>query len=85
MLIISSREFRANQKNYFDKVDSGQEVLVQRGKNKSYRIVPVTEFDTLLSKDNILEPDLELARAIPFEEFKKKALDHIKELRNDRG
>jgi PHD/YefM family antitoxin component YafN of YafNO toxin-antitoxin module len=64
MLIISSREFRANQKSYLDQVDAGQELLVQRGKDKSYKVIPVTEFDTIISKEYILEPDEDFHRAI---------------------
>lgn len=51
MIIVSSREFRDKQKSYLDKVDEGVEVLIQRGKNKSYRIVPVDKDDTLMSKE----------------------------------
>lgn len=51
MVIVSSREFRDKQKSYLDKVDEGVEVLIQRGKNKSYRIVPVEKDDTLMSKE----------------------------------
>lgn len=51
MLIISSREFRDNLKSYLDKIDSGLEVLVQRNKNRSYKIVPISEDDTLMSKE----------------------------------
>ena len=56
MLIISSREFRANQKTYLDQVDAGQELLIQRGKDKSYRIVPVTESDIVIDRKYILDP-----------------------------
>jgi antitoxin (DNA-binding transcriptional repressor) of toxin-antitoxin stability system len=52
MLIISSREFREKQKSYLEKVDNGIEILIRRGKNKSYKIVPVTEDDTLMSKED---------------------------------
>ncbi len=45
MLIISSREFRQNQRLYFDKVDQGEQIIVQRGSNKSYVLVPVSEDD----------------------------------------
>ena len=45
MLIISSREFRQNQKEYFEKVDQGEHIIVQRGKDKSYALTPVTEND----------------------------------------
>ncbi|MDR3227241.1 MAG: prevent-host-death protein [Prevotellaceae bacterium] len=48
MLIISSKEFRDNQKSYFDRVDNGEQILVQRSKNKSYKIVPVTDNDIVI-------------------------------------
>ena len=45
MLIISSREFRQNQKLYFEKADQGEQIIVQRGKDKSYILTPVSEDD----------------------------------------
>ena len=51
MLIISTKEFRDRQRSYLDQVDSGTEILIQRGKNKSYKIVPVTDDDMLMSKE----------------------------------
>jgi len=45
MLIISSREFRQNQKLYFDKADKGEQIIVQRGKDKSYALTPIGEDD----------------------------------------
>jgi len=45
MLIISSREFRQNQRLYFEKVDEGEQIIVQRGKNKSYVLTPVSDKD----------------------------------------
>jgi hypothetical protein len=32
-------------------VDEGVEILIQRGKNKSYKILPVRDDDTLMSKE----------------------------------
>jgi len=45
MIIINSREFRDNQTQYFNFVDSGEQVIVQRGKKKSYSINPVNKDD----------------------------------------
>jgi prevent-host-death family protein len=45
MLVISSREFRQNQSSYFDKVDQGEQIIVQRGKNKAYTLTPVAQED----------------------------------------
>ncbi len=43
MLVISSREFRENQKKYFDLIDQKEQIIVQRGKNKSYVLIPIDE------------------------------------------
>lgn len=80
MLVVSSREFRDQQKTYLDKVDKGTEVLIQRGKNKAYRIVPVTEDDTEIGKEYILAPDEDFFRAISMEEFVAGAKEHIRGL-----
>ena len=45
MLVISCREFRQNQRMYFDKVDQGEQIIVQRGKDKSYALTPVNDDD----------------------------------------
>jgi len=45
MLIISSREFRQNQKQYFEKVDKGEHVIVQRGKDRAYALTPISDDD----------------------------------------
>ncbi len=45
MLIISSREFRDKQAKYLNKVDEGEQIIVQRGKNKAYKLTPVKDED----------------------------------------
>jgi len=49
MIVISSREFRENQKKYFELVDKKEKVIVQRGKNKAYLLTPVNDIDIYLS------------------------------------
>jgi len=53
MLVISSREFRQNQKKYFEKVDKGEHIIVQRGKDKAYALTPVSEEDMYFSAEMI--------------------------------
>lgn len=53
MLIISTREFRQKQKMYLDLVDKNEQVIVQRGKNKSYVLTPITETDRYFSDPEI--------------------------------
>lgn len=45
MLVISSREFRDNQRKYLDLADANQQVIIQRGKGKAYILTPVSEKD----------------------------------------
>ncbi|HSF55824.1 MAG TPA: hypothetical protein VLA71_18870 [Algoriphagus sp.] len=59
MLIISSKEFRDNQKKYFDLVDQNQQVIVQRGKDKSYALVPINDEDRFFLDPKVIEDVLE--------------------------
>ena len=75
MLVISSREFRDKQKSYLDKVDNGTEVLIQRGKNKSYKVSAVSERDTLMTKEaffNKIDAALEAVKNGEFTEVKNR-------------
>lgn len=80
MLIVSSAEFRANQKSYLDKIDEGAEILIQRGKDKAYRVVPVAENDTIIPSDYILSPDENLRNAITFDELLVGVKNDLKEI-----
>ena len=55
MMIISSREFRDQQKKYFDLVDQNEQVIVQRGKDKAYVIVPLNDVDRLSVNDQLIQ------------------------------
>jgi len=55
MIVISSREFRQNQKMYFDKVDSGEHIIVQRGKDKSYALTPINENDVFINAEMLVK------------------------------
>ncbi|MCK4922532.1 MAG: type II toxin-antitoxin system Phd/YefM family antitoxin [Bacteroidales bacterium] len=55
MMIISSREFRDNQKKYFDLVDQNKQVIVQRGKDKAYILAPIGDIDCLSVNDALIE------------------------------
>lgn len=53
MLVISSREFRQNQKEYFERADKGEHIIVQRGKDKAYALTPITEDDMYFNAEMI--------------------------------
>lgn len=53
MLVISSREFRDNQKKYLDLVDNNQHIIIQRGKDKAYVLSQVSEEDQYFMDPNV--------------------------------
>lgn len=69
MLVISTRDFRANQSKFMDMANSGEDIILKSRKNGSFKLVPVSEHDTLISKEYILEPDADFERAITMDEL----------------
>ena len=55
MQVISTREFRDNQKKYLDLVDKNERVIVQRGRKKAYELKPLDETEYILSDPEIME------------------------------
>lgn len=53
--VVNSKEFRDHQKKYFDLVDQNEQVIVQRGKDKVYVIVPLNDADRLSVNKTLLE------------------------------
>ena len=53
MLVISSREFRQNQKMYFERADRGEQIIVQRGKDKAYVLTPVGQDDLYFNAEMV--------------------------------
>ena len=49
ILEISSRDFRENQKTYFELVDKGDRLVIKRGKNHSYLLMPIEAKDYKIS------------------------------------
>ncbi|WP_158860262.1 type II toxin-antitoxin system Phd/YefM family antitoxin [Lunatibacter salilacus] len=55
MIIISSREFRQNQKKYLDLVDKDERVIIQRGKDKAYELTKNIKNDRFFDDPAIQE------------------------------
>ncbi len=64
MRVISSAELRNNMKKYLD-LAASEQIIIQRGKNETF----------VLQKQEYLEPDEDLKRAISMNEL----LDGVKE------
>lgn len=80
MLVISSREFRQNQRMYFEKVDKGEQIIVQRGKDKAYALTPIGE-DDIYFNDKMIKRIKESAKQAKNGEYiELSSSEEIKEL-----
>ncbi len=62
MLVISTREFREKQGIYLHRAKNGENIVLKSRENGSFKLVPITENDTLMTKnelDAIIERGLE--------------------------
>ena len=55
MLVISSREFRANTGRYLDMVAKGMDVILKSRSLGSFRLTPVKESDVVMSEKDFYE------------------------------
>lgn len=81
VLIISTREFRANQGKYLRMIKSGEEVILKSRENGSFALTPVTEYSALIPKEYILKTkDEGLKRAITGEELLERLIPRVERL-----
>lgn len=52
MLVLTGREFRVNQSKYFGATKGGEDVVI-KSRASSFRIVPVTDDDIVVDKDEL--------------------------------
>lgn len=83
MLVVSSREFREKQAEYMDMADSGEQIIVQRGKNKAYSITPITNDDIYFSKEMVEKIEKSLLQAKNGEVTKVAGKDALVEFLKD--
>ena len=53
MVVISSRDFRSNQSKYLGMAANGQGVVLTTRNLGSFKIVPIDEDDTLMTKEEL--------------------------------
>jgi len=74
MLVISSREFRDNQAEYMNRADKGEQIIVQRGRDKAYAITPVKSSDVYVNTQILSE------EFVTGKEIKERVHEHIDRL-----
>lgn len=63
-----------------DMANNGEDIILKSRKNGSFKPVPVSESDRLISKEYILEPDGDFDRAIPMDELLQDVKADINEM-----
>ena len=77
MLVVSTREFSANQGKYLDMVKNGTELVLESRENGSFTLTPITEYHTIPDEEYILAPDEALASAITGEKLLERLIPRI--------
>lgn len=80
MLVISSREFRQNQRFYFEKADKGEQIIVQRGNDKSYALTPIGEDDVYFNAEMVKKIKISAEQARNGEVKRITSSDEINDL-----
>ena len=80
MLVVSTREFRTNQRKYLDMVKNGTELILKSRENGSFALTPVTEYHTIVPEEYILAPDKDLSRAITGKDLLERLIPRVKNL-----
>lgn len=80
MIKVSSREFRQNQKKYFDKVDAGEQIIIHRGKNKAYALTAISKDDVYFNAEMIDKIKRSVQQAADDETVRISTSEEIKEL-----
>lgn len=55
MLVISTRDFRANQTKFLDMVNNGEDIVLKSREKGSFKLVPVKEEDSIIKRDIMAE------------------------------
>ncbi len=55
MVVISSRDFRANQSKYLGMAANGQGIVLTTRSLGSFKIVPIQEDDTLMTREELYQ------------------------------
>lgn len=54
MIIISTRDFRANQIKFLDMANNGEDIVLKSREKGSFRIIPINTEDTVVGKRDLI-------------------------------
>ncbi|RVU24253.1 prevent-host-death protein [Sandaracinomonas limnophila] len=80
ILEVTSREFRENQKAYFEIVDQGDRVIIKRGKKHSYLLMPIEPKEYKISEGMELKINDAIKEAAEGKTINVKTKERLDEL-----
>lgn len=54
MIVISTRDFRANQTKFLDMVNNGEDIVLKSREKGSFKLVPIREEDSIIGKRDLM-------------------------------
>lgn len=79
VLQVTVKEFKEKQRSFLDLVDKGTQIVIRRGKKKSYTITAVEDEDMFFTSEMLVKIDLSIQEA---KEGKVKTFSTKEELHN---
>jgi hypothetical protein len=77
ILEVTSRQFRAKQKDIFDLADKGEKVIIKRGRKQAYTLTPIDDDDLYFTPEMLEKIDRSIQQA---KEGKVTRISSIEEL-----
>ncbi|MDL2312448.1 prevent-host-death protein [Bacteroidales bacterium OttesenSCG-928-B11] len=77
---ITSREFRSNQKKFFDLADKGMQIVLKRGRRQAYVLTPLSSEDMFFTPEMLTRIDESIKQASEGKTVKvsgKEELEHL--------
>lgn len=83
MIIISTRDFRANQTKFLDMANNGEDIVLKSREKGSFKLVPVSEEDSISGKRDVTEELKGALREVKEHLDGKRKLKSLDELINE--
>ena len=80
MIVISTRDFRANQTKFLNMAKGGEDVILKSRSSGSFKLIPVEEEDAVVKKRDITEDIVAALRQVRDHldgKIKLKTLDEV--------
>lgn len=83
MIVVSTRDFRANQTKFLDMANSGEDVVLRSREKGSFKLVPICIEETVTHKRDLMAELRDALQEVKDEKAGKHKMKTIEELLNE--